>query len=137
MNNYHIELFKGRKNILILPHILPDGDTIGSSIALFYALKSLEKKVYILLDDKLPSNLKFLNNNNLIIRTDEFINLNLCPDLLITIDSSDIDRLGDRAILLNSCNEILNIDHHKTNSLYGKYNILILMPQPVEKLFIT
>ncbi|WIF94683.1 DHH family phosphoesterase [Caminicella sporogenes] len=124
MNNYYLELFEGRKNIIILPHILPDGDTIGSSIALFYALKKLEKRVYIILNDKLPSNLKFLNANSKIITTEDFEKLSIKPDLIITVDSSDIDRLGDRAYLLDLCSEVLNIDHHSTNTNYGKYNLV-------------
>ncbi|SHJ67319.1 phosphoesterase RecJ domain-containing protein [Caminicella sporogenes DSM 14501] len=124
MNNYYLELFEGRKNIIILPHILPDGDTIGSSIALFYALKKLEKRVYIILNDKLPSNLKFLNANSKIITTEDFEKLSIKPDLIITVDSSDTDRLGDRAYLLDLCSEVLNIDHHSTNTNYGKYNLV-------------
>ncbi|WP_432665008.1 bifunctional oligoribonuclease/PAP phosphatase NrnA [Wukongibacter baidiensis] len=117
-------IIRGRKKIVILPHILPDGDTLGSSIALKKALCLLNKDVSIILDDEIPSNLLFLACDNNIMSTELFLDLNDNPDLVITIDSSDVDRLGDRGRLLDLCEETLNIDHHRTNSYYGKYNIV-------------
>ncbi len=114
----------GKKKIIILPHILPDGDTLGSSIALKKALCLLNMDVSIILDDEIPSNLKFLAEHNNIMSTRSFVNLNINPDLIITTDTSDIERLGDRGKLLDLSEEILNIDHHRTNTYYGKYNIV-------------
>ncbi|MDK2917436.1 MAG: bifunctional oligoribonuclease and phosphatase NrnA [Candidatus Petromonas sp.] len=118
-----LNLFEGRKNILILPHILPDGDTLGSSIALKKAIESKGSLAYIVLDDKIPSNLSFLFKND-ILTTDSFKFLDILPDLIVTVDSSDMDRLGNRSELLGLTEEVLNIDHHKTNSFYGKYNLI-------------
>jgi len=117
-------IIRGRKKIIILPHILPDGDTLGSSIALKKALCLLNNDVSIILDDEIPSNLLFLADNNNIMSTKLFLDLNVNPDLVITIDTSDVERLGDRGKLLNLSEEILNIDHHSTNNYYGKYNIV-------------
>ncbi|SHJ90870.1 DHH family phosphoesterase [Paramaledivibacter caminithermalis] len=119
-----VNILRGRKHVIILPHILPDGDTLGSSLALANALRDIGNDTLIILDDDIPSNLKFLidNDNNNIMSTKSFLNLDMKPDLIVTIDTSDVDRLGDRYKLLGLCEEILNIDHHITNRNYGKYN---------------
>lgn len=118
-----LDLFVGRKNILILPHILPDGDTLGSSLALDEALKSIGHKPYIILDDDIPTNLNFITENK-ILSTKSFHSLNIKPDMIITIDSSDVDRIGKRIDLFTLTDEIINIDHHKTNSNFAKYNLV-------------
>lgn len=124
MMNSIINILRGSKKIIILPHILPDGDTLGSSLALKKALETLGSDVFILLDDDIPSNLKFIVDDNSIMSTKSFLNLDFSPDLIITIDTSDTERLGDRIKLLDLNEEILNIDHHKTNKNYGKYNLV-------------
>ncbi|WP_432400476.1 DHH family phosphoesterase [Wukongibacter sp. M2B1] len=117
-------IIRGRNKIIILPHILPDGDTLGSSIALKRALSLLNKDVSIILNDEIPSNLKFLTEHNNIMSTKLFMSLGIKPDLIITIDTSDPERLGDRGKLLDLSEDILNIDHHSTSTYYGKYNIV-------------
>lgn len=124
MMNSIINTLRGSKKVIILPHILPDGDTLGSSLALKKALKTLGSDVLIVLDDDIPSNLDFIVDNNSIMSTESFLDLNFRPDLIITIDTSDTERLGDRIKLLDLNEEILNIDHHKTNRNYGKYNLV-------------
>lgn len=117
-------IIRGRKRIIILPHIFPDGDTLGSALALKDALCSLGKDTLIILDDLIPSNLRFLVGDNDIMSTSSFLSLKEKPDLIVTVDSSDIDRLGDRISLLSLTEDILNIDHHRTNTNYGKYNMV-------------
>ncbi len=119
-----LNIIRGRKKVIILPHIHPDGDTLGSALALKNALSSLESEVFIVLDDLIPSNLKFLLDDKDIMSTSSFLSLQANPDLIITVDSSDVDRLGSRVSLLNLTEDILNIDHHRTNTYYGKYNLV-------------
>lgn len=122
MNNIKeiVEVIKEKKNILILPHILPDGDAIGSSIALYFVLKNMGKVPYILLEDIVPNNLKFLPC--------QYISPNLedsfVPDLVISVDCSDTDRLGKRRQYFDSVSYTLNIDHHITNTCFAKYNFI-------------
>lgn len=118
-----LQLFKQSKKVAILPHIMTDGDAIGSSCALQYGLSLLGKEASIIVEDDIPSNLKFLNIHNIIdFRNTETKSLDF--DLLVTVDSSDLDRLGCRTILLDHTDNLLNIDHHKTNTRYGKNNIV-------------
>ncbi|MCT4564106.1 MAG: bifunctional oligoribonuclease/PAP phosphatase NrnA [Maledivibacter sp.] len=124
INEDILNILRGRKNVIILPHILPDGDTLGSSLALGHVLRHLGQNVSIVLDDEIPSNLNFLVGDNNIMSTNLFLSSNPSLDLIITIDTSDVERLGDRYRLLDLSEEILNIDHHRTNTYYGKYNIV-------------
>lgn len=105
------------KNIIILPHIMPDGDTIGSSMALYLALNDMGKNVRIILDEPVPNNIEFIMFGNIDTHAEESE-----YDLCITIDSSDVDRLGKRQHYL--IQNTINIDHHITNSFYGKYNLV-------------
>ncbi|WZL74890.1 bifunctional oligoribonuclease/PAP phosphatase NrnA [Clostridiaceae bacterium 35-E11] len=122
MNNIKeiIEVIRNKKNILILPHILPDGDTIGSSIALNLVLKSMGKCSCILLDEIVPYNLRFLPCGDICTSlADNFI-----PDLVISVDCSDVDRLGKRKEFFDQASCSLNIDHHITNVGFAKYNFI-------------
>ncbi len=114
------EVIEKGEHILILPHILPDGDTIGSSLALFLALKKMGKTPYILLPDEIPYNLRFLPVRYII----KEISKALTPDIVISIDCSDLDRLGIRSQYIRNEGLSINIDHHITNTLFADLNIV-------------
>src|SRR3990170_6687633 len=63
-----LELIKRNKNFLIVSHISPEGDAIGSCLALALALKKMGKSVYVLNKDAVPDILKFLPSSHLITR---------------------------------------------------------------------
>ena len=109
-------------SIVLLPHISPDGDTLGSTQALYEYLKTLTDRVWIVLDDPIPFNLEFLNVQT--ITQEAFEQLNVTPDFLFSIDSSDEGRLGKRAAMLGSAGKTINIDHHKTNLNYAQINVV-------------
>lgn len=116
-----IEAINNSNNIFIASHINPDGDNIGSSLSLALALKKLKKNVIVLSTDQIPNDYVFLPG----IELYQEYNQGLGPiDLLITVDSSDANRLGRNKDLLNTSNKIVNIDHHITNTNYGHINIV-------------
>ncbi len=107
-------------NSLILPHISPDGDTIGSTVAMYHALKRLGKSVYLINDDRIADDFAFLADG-IAISSEQFKALNCSYQNVISIDASDVERLGDRAeLLIDKC--VINIDHHRTNSMFGTLN---------------
>lgn len=112
-------LFEANDEFIILPHMSPDGDTIGSSVALKNILDNNGKKGYIVLNDDIPLNLLFLDVEKYSL--EEFNHLNHQAKVVITVDSSDQSRLDERSKLLEN-REVLNIDHHITNSDYGDIN---------------
>jgi len=109
------------KNIVILPHIMADGDTLGSSVALYLALKEIGKKPCILMDEEIPSNLGFFIPKHYV---QQYLEDDFKPDLVVAIDCSDLERVGMRKEYLVNTLNTLNIDHHKTNSLFAKCNFV-------------
>ena len=96
--------------ILITAHVQPDGDAIGSTLALMQMLRSLGKEAEIFIDDTVRKNLHALPHFEEICRpkTGEKFD----ADLLIVLDTS-IERIGGVKNLTDA--PILNIDHHVTN----------------------
>ncbi len=107
---------------IILPHINPDGDAIGSTMAMYLYLKKQTDTVWLILDDPVPKNLMFLNP--MITTLDEFLDLQINVDAIFCMDCSDRLRFGERDILLEQSGIVINIDHHKTNTLFGDINIV-------------
>ncbi len=115
-----INLIKESKKIYIASHVQPDGDNIGSILALGMAIKKINKNVKILKVDDVPSDYHFLPNLELIKEYD----IDSPIDLFISLDSSDMDRLGLGKEFALKANKIINIDHHITNDKFGDINII-------------
>ena len=111
------------EKILILSHRRPDGDSIGSQLGLAAALKMLKKSVSCINQDEVPEVFGFLKNKN-IIKTK--IKMPSDIDLIICLDISGFDRLGDRLSKIVSTNSIykINIDHHISNERFCDLNIV-------------
>jgi phosphoesterase RecJ-like protein len=115
-----IKQIQESENIYIVSHVQPDGDNIGSILALWMALKNIKERVFILKTDEIPSDFLFLPNINIINEYNHDDNI----DLLITLDTSDESRLGKNKDLLNQAKTIINIDHHISNINFGHINIV-------------
>ncbi len=110
------ELIQKSNNIVLLSHINPDADALGSSLGLFNILKSMNKNISIINYTKeLARNLDFLPNFKKIKHE-----LPSKIDLIISCDSGNIDRLGFEISEI----DILNIDHHKSNTNFGVINLV-------------
>lgn len=116
-----IKIIEKSSNIFIASHINPDGDNIGSVLALTLALIKRGKAVFALESDRSPSNLSFLPGFELMKKYDDDMG---DVDTFITLDSSDPDRLGDNILLIDKANHVINIDHHKSNTNFGNINIV-------------
>lgn len=105
------------KRVLVTSHIRPDGDAIGSCLALALALKNAGKTVQVVLADEVPPNFKSLPGVELVTTkgTGEF-------DLVICVDSSDLARVGDA--LLGYRSPDIVIDHHITSQPFGSLNLV-------------
>lgn len=101
---------KSVEKILVTAHINPDGDALGSTLAMCLALRQLGKSAQIYIDDKLPLNLNFLPHIDEIKIPAEDEKFD--ADLLLILDTST-DRIGNVRKLTDA--PILNIDHHVTN----------------------
>lgn len=98
-------------NILVTAHVNPDGDAIGSTLAMLQILRAMGKNVAAYIDDKIPKNFTVMPFAEEIRqpREDE----KFSADLLLILDTSP-DRIGKVKNLTDA--PILNIDHHITNN---------------------
>ena len=109
--------------IAVTSHFRPDGDAIGSTLALGLALQALGKKVYMWNEDGVPARYAFLEGAEQIVPVPESIPADL--EMLICVDTGDWKRLGDRTQkLFAEFPLIVNIDHHGTNSRYGHVQVI-------------
>jgi phosphoesterase RecJ-like protein len=115
-----IKIIRESESIYLASHVQPDGDNIGSLLALGMALKKINKDVKILKVDNIPSDYKFLPSVELI--KDYEIEKEI--DLFIALDSGDIERLGIGKQFAENANFIINIDHHISNTNFGDINIV-------------
>lgn len=118
-----IEYIRNNDNFIITSHVSPDGDNIGSSIAMEYFLKNLGKiNVYHVLDDEIPKKLSIITENTTIYKSQEFFKKNISDYTLICLDCANFDRLAiDKKIVPK---KIINIDHHISNDKYGDLNYI-------------
>lgn len=118
-----IKVLKKENNFLITSHQSPDGDAIGSTLALGTALKNLGKKVILLSEKNMPSSSYYLPKIKNI--TYNLSKKNLSDFVIIALECSDLKRipnnLGEK---INSFKFTINIDHHLDNSNFGNLNLV-------------
>lgn len=126
--NEIVEILKKCNYFLISSHTHLDGDAVGSEIALYLMLRQLKKQVLIINQDKTPDIYRYLPGIKDILFSENFDKNNL-PDIrkykiLIVLDSSNLERIGDIGIDMKQIDFIVNIDHHSSNTFFGKYNYI-------------
>lgn len=111
---------KKSNRIAITFHKSPDGDSIGSALALFQGLKSIGKEVCILSMEEIPKDFKFLPYSCTIdgenFEVDSHINC------VVVLDCGDKKRINATLNFEDRSYKIINIDHHLTNEQYGDFN---------------
>lgn len=121
MNSHELLMVKGRildaQRVLVLSHIRPDGDAIGSLLGLGLALLDMGKDVTMVSEDGTPACYKHLPGHELVVKRPEGE-----YDLIVVVDCSDLSRTGKA--LKGYAQPDLNIDHHVTNLYYAKMNLV-------------
>jgi phosphoesterase RecJ-like protein len=115
-----VQSLQGNK-VAVIGHLRPDGDCIGSIVALTRVLQQLGIDAIGINRDEVPANLKAFVGDTPLILADDFE-----PDghVAVTVDCADKKRIGDR--LLELFPEVaLNVDHHLSNKQYGQQNVII------------
>lgn len=116
------DIIKKSKKILLLSHVNPDGDTLGSMCGLYSMIyQRFKKRVDMNILSNVPYNYSFLPNIGIAKRD---FDQSLIYDLVITLDVAAIDRVRDSKIFFDKAKFRVNIDHHKTNPFFGDYNIV-------------
>ena len=113
------EAIKKFDSFIISAHINPEGDSIGSQLAIASLLRRIGKKVLILNESPVPHTLRFMKGTEVILkeRPQDF-NFQAA----IILDCPDMTRIGNIAQYVTEDKTILNIDHHVSNINFGKYN---------------
>jgi bifunctional oligoribonuclease and PAP phosphatase NrnA len=111
------ELINNSQSILLVAHIRPDGDCIGSALGMGLSLIAAGKKVQIVLRDGIPGGFRHLPGSELVTRKaiDPY-------ELSIVLDCSDLNRVGG---VLNGDTPDINIDHHITNLNFARVNFVV------------
>lgn len=109
------------RNILMVSHVRPDGDAIGSLLALGRAMEYMGKRVTLYNESSLPAILRFLPNSKSIVN--EIDDLDRF-DTVVALDCSNMERVGSIAEKFDHVPALINIDHHLTNTGFGDYVLI-------------
>ena len=113
-----IESFREPKTFCVVGHIRPDGDCIGSQLALALALRNEGKRVRCWNEDAVPQKLRFLDTEGLFEKPkagEKF-------DCVIATDCASYERLGKVGQHIGTRKLFVNIDHHTSNTRYADIN---------------
>ena len=116
------DLLRRHQAFVILSHVRPDGDAIGSQLALGFALEAAGKAVRLINEDGLPDNLAFMAGSDR-IETPPADPVDC--EVVIALDTATKPRLGEAALHAASAGKVwINIDHHVSNPGYGDFNFI-------------
>lgn len=119
-----LDYIEKNDDYLVTSHVNPDGDNIGSSLAMYGFLKKINKNVIYVMDDPYPSSLGFLYSDKKVKKSEDVHSLNLSALNIITLDCGDKNRICLDDNLIEKYGVAINIDHHKSNDRYGRLNYL-------------
>ena len=110
------QAFREHQRFAILGHVRPDGDALGSQLALALSLKQLGKDVHVWNEDGMLEKYSFLSRAELLTKPPS------APedvDVAIALDTAIQNRLGTALKAIRSAKIWINIDHHPSNPGYG------------------
>jgi phosphoesterase RecJ-like protein len=111
-----VELIEQKRRFAITSHVRPDGDSLGSSLGLYWLLRALDKEVEVIMRDEVPHAYEKLPGAREVRVTP---GVDRAYDAVFVIECSDITRPG----LLDLDKQfVVNIDHHSTTALFGTIN---------------
>src|SRR5437870_11793997 len=111
-----VELIESKRRFAITSHVRPDGDSLGSSLGLYWLLLALEKDAEVVMRDPVPHSYQQLPGANDVRVTQS---VDRPYDAVFVIECSDITRPG---LIDLEKQFVVNIDHHSTTALFGAIN---------------
>lgn len=119
-----VALLSSNTDVTLVCHVGPDGDALGSMLALGLALRSRGCTVRASWGSQpfeVPTAYAALPGLDLLVPAEE---IPLAPALLVTFDTGSADRLGSLADRVETAKDVLVIDHHATNTRFGTVNLV-------------
>ncbi|MBI5574776.1 MAG: bifunctional oligoribonuclease/PAP phosphatase NrnA [Deltaproteobacteria bacterium] len=113
-------VFREKDRFLIACHENPEGDAIGSELALAMALRKMGKTATVLNADPVPGNLLFLPGAESVVRNEDGSSY----DVAVVVDCGSPERTGRVQDELRKPPLMVNIDHHRTNGCNGDYCLI-------------
>src|SRR5215207_270616 len=111
-----VELIESKRRFAITSHVRPDGDSLGSSLGLYWLLRALDKESEVIMRDPVPLAYQKLPGAELVRVTPR---VDAPYDAVFVIECSDVDRPG---LVDLEKQFVVNIDHHSTTALFGTIN---------------
>lgn len=115
------QTLKNAGQILVVSHVNPDGDAIGSTLAVGLIAQSFGIGVTLVNESPVPEKLAFLPGADRIQLPSQ---VKERFSVVIAVDAADISRIGECQQLFADDFVLINIDHHATNDQYGTINII-------------
>lgn len=118
-----VDLLSDADSVAVVAHVHPDADTIGAGLALGLVLDTCGKRVEVSFAEPagLPESLASLPGCQLLVSPDE---MRRDVDLVVTVDVPSVKRLGALSDLAIEADELLVIDHHASNDVFGTANFV-------------
>ena len=119
-----VALLRGADEVALACHVGPDGDALGSLLALALGLRALGKRVVASWGSEpfeVPGQYAFLPGLDLLSPPEEFP---AAPEVLVTFDTGSLDRLGALVPAAEAARHLVVLDHHASNTRFGTVNLL-------------
>lgn len=119
-----LQLLAAHDDVVLACHVGPDGDALGSMLALGLALRARGSRVVASFGSEpfeVPRAYAGLPGLDLLVHPDE---LPPAPALLVTFDTGSADRLGSLARLVGTAGACLVVDHHASGAPYGTHRLV-------------
>jgi len=113
-------VLREKDRFLVACHENPEGDAIGSELALALALRKMGKTATVLNADPVPANLLFLPGADTVVFSGDGSKY----DVAVVVDCGSPERTGCVARELRKCPLLVNIDHHRTNGDLGELSLV-------------
>ncbi len=120
--NYLDRILEGKTSVAIAGHVRPDGDCVGSTLAVYNYIKSYYPQIYVkLFLEPIPNIFKFLQYS---AEIDSNYADTTTFDLFVALDCGDLGRLGNAAAFFYVAKHTLCIDHHISNQSFAEDNYI-------------
>lgn len=113
-----IEVLRASHTICVVGHVRPDGDCVGSQLALTLALQAEGRQVTCWNEDPMPQKYRFLDPAGLLQQPKSGQTF----DCVVATDAASFERLGRTGEWLGERKTLINIDHHPSNTRFGDLN---------------
>jgi phosphoesterase RecJ-like protein len=116
------DLLRPLPDLLVTAHVNPDGDAVGSALALVLAVRELGGDARYVQAGPIAAHLAFLPGFDAVRIAPD--GLDPAPDLVLAVDAADRARVADVLIAVPAGVPVVNIDHHATNTRFGDLNLV-------------